>query len=349
MRDPNSDAFQEHVAAHLAEMHVAGASLVLIRDGELAWVGGFGVADAVTRAPVTEDTLFMLASVSKLFTGAALALRVEDGALGWDDPIHPLLPFEVRHPEHPEADITLRMLLRHESGIIDEDEDIWGNYAPGDPEEPLADFLESYLSPGGSRYDAANHFGAAPGERYSYSNVGFALLGYLVERSAEQPFDAFCAERIFEPLGLDAGWFLADVDEARVAHPHGVGGGVYWRMPHYGYPDYPDGQLRISAPDLARFLLAAHPRYGDDLPQLPAAPIVRAAWESGLGWKVYDWGDERAYGHGGSDRGVHTQARIGGDSGDGYVLLTNVRIEGEAEEHHRDCLLRSLRRAAREE
>lgn len=350
MAEPASEGFHDFVDAHLVAMEVPGAGIAVIRDGALYWEGGVGVADTVTRDPVRADTLFMLASISKLFTATAVLLLWEDGAFELDEDVNGALPFRLEHPDAPDAPITYRQLLQHRSGIRDDDFKIWSNYVRGDSEEALGDYLTSYLEPGGSRYDAALNFGPPPGADYRYSNIGFALLGWLVELHAGEPFDAFCQRRIFAPLGLeDAGWFLRDVDEQRVAHPSVYGAGAYFRGAHYGYPDYPDGQLRITPGELAAFLIAWHPDAGPREAQLPTRPTVTEAWLNGLTWKFYPWGDEQAAGHGGSDRGVHTQARIGRESADGFVVLLNAKMRTEAQEAHRDCLLSGVREAARAE
>lgn len=348
MSEPGSEGFHDYVDAHLVAMGVPGAGIAVIRDGALYWEGGVGVADTLTRDAVQADTLFMLASISKLFTATAALLLWEDGAFELDEDVNAALPFRLEHPDAPGEPITYRQLLTHRSGIRDEDFQIWSNYVRGDSEEALGDYLTSYLEPGGSRYDAQLNFAKPPGEDYRYSNIGFALLGWLVELHAGEPFDAFCQRRIFEPLGLeDAGWFLRDVDEQRVAHPSIYGGGVYWRGAHYGYPDYPDGQLRITPGGLAAFLLAWHPSAGDAALQLPTRRTAREAWGEGLAWKTYSWGDEQAMGHGGSDRGVRTEARIGRDSADGFVLLMNAKMRTDAQYAHLECLKDALRKAAR--
>ena len=132
-------------------------------------------------------------------------------------------------------------------------------YTQGDSPLRLGWFLEEYLVRGGLWYDPAKSFiPAAPGTKFHYSNIGFALAGHLVEAIEGVPFDVYCRGAIFQPLGMgDTSWRFADFPPDTVAMPYGWKPATQSFVPygHYGYPDYPNGCLRSSALDLARFLL----------------------------------------------------------------------------------------------
>jgi CubicO group peptidase (beta-lactamase class C family) len=123
---------------------VPGMAVALIKGSRLAWSHGYGIADLATKRPVTADTLFMLASVSKTVTSVALMSLIEDPArhLSLDDDVNASLPFAVRNPSFPSSRITFRMLLTHTSSLDGAPglEDIKNTF-DGDPTVTLRDFV----------------------------------------------------------------------------------------------------------------------------------------------------------------------------------------------------------------
>jgi N-acyl-D-aspartate/D-glutamate deacylase len=179
---------------------------MVIRDGEVAFAAGYGLADLERREPITSQTTFDLASVSKQFTAAAVLILAERGELELDDPMVEHLPELARFGDR----ITLRHLLTHTSGLPD-----------------YYDALEAVAVADGSRPDtaAAMRFLAAwdapplfpPGERWEYSNPGYEMLALVVERASRQRFGAFLEESIFRPLGM-TGSVVRDNTEPVIAH-----------------------------------------------------------------------------------------------------------------------------------
>ncbi|WP_242111679.1 serine hydrolase domain-containing protein [Luteimonas aquatica] len=165
-----------------------GAAVLVLRDGAPLARCGYGLADLETRTPVTPQTNFRLASVTKQFTAAAILLLAEDGKLGLDDPLRKWLP---SLPAAADA-ITLRHLLTHTSGLIDY-EDVM---AP-DAREQVHDSDVLRL------LETQDRLYFAPGTGYRYSNSGYALLALIVGKASGQDFAAFLRARIFRPLGMD--------------------------------------------------------------------------------------------------------------------------------------------------
>src|SRR5262249_34119564 len=122
----------------------------------------------------------------------------------------------------------------------------------------LADLTEGYLTPGGAYYDQMKNFEPkAPGAKSEYSNMGIVLAGYLVEVISGIPFDQYCKENIFAPLGMaKTSWRLADIDRSLLAEPYDKSSAGYVPYGQYGEPDYPDGMLRTSVLELGRFIIA---------------------------------------------------------------------------------------------
>lgn len=260
-----------------AEGHAAGMAAGLVRDGELVWSGGFGSADLERDLPMTAATVMNIASISKTVTATAVMQLWEEGRFGLDDDVRTIVPWELKHPEHPRVAITLRQLLTHTSSITD-GAVYDASYACGDPKVSLAEWVQGYFEEGGAFYDREQNFFSKPPEsRRIYSNVGFGLLGYLVEVVAGQPFEDFCEERIFTPLGMSStAWHLARIDRSQHAIPYEYGeagdavelvtaegskritveADGYVPMCLYSFPNYPDGLVRTSVEDFARFLSA---------------------------------------------------------------------------------------------
>jgi CubicO group peptidase (beta-lactamase class C family) len=232
-----------------------GFAIAIVHDKRVVFRQGYGYANLQTRLPATPDTPFMIASVSKVVTGTALMQLVQADGIDLDADINTYLPFEIRNP-HSTGKITLRHLATHTSGIVDDTAVLAATYAPGDSSIGFEEFFRSYLVAGGSRYSQKNFAKAAPGTQYHYSNIAVALTAYLLELRTGKDFAQFCQDNIFTPLGMNnTHWFLRQFpDIGKIAFPYDS---EHPDLTHYGYPTYPDGQLRSSVNDMAKFLLAA--------------------------------------------------------------------------------------------
>ncbi|MGW8181942.1 MAG: serine hydrolase domain-containing protein, partial [bacterium] len=269
-------------------------------------------------------------SVSKTIAATALMQLYEAGYFGLDDSVNAYLPFPVRHPMYPHIPITIRMLLTHTSGIRDN----WDvmPYFAGDSPIALGEYLQSYLVYGGQRYSSTkNFYGIAPGSELHYCNIAVALCGYLVEVFQWLPFDQYCRENIFMPLGMHhTAWFLRGLDTSLIARPYSYSGGVYVDEGLYGYSDYPAGQLRTTASDLSRFLMANIAGGELDGFRILDSATVRLMrtvhvqnppW--GLVWAKPNWSTVDLWGHAGNDAGVMTGMFLSEADSVGVIVLTN--------------------------
>jgi CubicO group peptidase (beta-lactamase class C family) len=184
------DAVDAYIRAEMEKRRIPGVALVVIQRGTVVKMQGYGVANLEHDVPVTPDTVFELASVTKQFTAAGIMLLVEEGKLGLDDAIS-------RHlsgtPDNWNG-ITVRHLLTHTAGLA--------SLAQG--------FRSLYVGGVKINYTTAQMFDAAtkdpisfaPGERYQYSDVGYFLLGMILEKASGQTYRTFMTERFFKPLGM---------------------------------------------------------------------------------------------------------------------------------------------------
>ena len=254
-----ADELDDFIVSNMTEGHIPGLSACVVEKTEVMFSKAYGKATFSPPIPATTDTLFTIGSISKTVTGTALMQLWEDGAFNLDDPVNDYLPFEVSHPVYADIPITFRMTLSHVSSIHDND-DVVNELLTlgGDSPIALGQFLEDYLTPGGEYYDPTGSYSDyKPGTNWEYSNIAFALNGYLVEVLAGMPFDQYCQQHIFDVLGMDeTKWFLKDLDLDHLATGYYWQGGSYAVIPHHGHPMYPAGWLRTSSPQLAHFLIA---------------------------------------------------------------------------------------------
>jgi CubicO group peptidase (beta-lactamase class C family) len=339
-------AIDELIEQKMADAHIPGLAAAVVMDGEVIWSEGYGYAHIAQQREVTPDTPFMLASTSKTVTAVALMQRVEDGAVGLEDDINDHLPFVVDNPRVEGETLLVRHIATHTSGIRDNWNNMPYNYG-GDSQIALGDFVEGYLVPGGQWYHETQNFNAwQPGTQYDYGNVATALAGFLVESAGGTPFDDQCDAGIFQPLGMtNTGWHLADFELNDVAMPYEWFDGSFVAYGHYGYPDYPDGQLRASAADMGRFLAAisAGGELGGERileqatveqmlsPQVPDVDPTQFIY-----WYGTTLAGRNVVGHNGGDDGVATDLYFAPDTGIGVILLMNtdwtVQVEQAAPE-----------------
>jgi CubicO group peptidase (beta-lactamase class C family) len=175
------------MAAHLDDHDIAGATVAVVRNGEVLVQKGYGYANLEERRPVDpERTLFRIGSVTKLFTWIAVMQQVEEGTLSLDTDVNEYIDFEI--PEAFGAPITLTHLLTHTPGFEDR-----GFRLFGDTEQSRRDYLAENMP---SRV-------RLPGSFSAYSNYGTALAGHIVERVSGSSWEDYVKERILDPLGME--------------------------------------------------------------------------------------------------------------------------------------------------
>jgi CubicO group peptidase (beta-lactamase class C family) len=305
-------------------------AIALVKNGRVGWSKGFGLADIDAKRPVTPDTLFMLASVSKTITSVALMHLFEDPALhvSLDEDVNGRLPFPVRNPSFPDKPITLRMLLTHTSSF----DGVLGlenveNTVDGDPTISLHDYVAAAVA------KSASWSSAEPGTAYSYSNIAITLVGYLVEAISGISLEAYCHEAIFKPLQMnETSWFLRGLDQTHIAMPYEFTQGLFQPQGQYGVPFYPATELRTSVTQLARFLMmfAGRGQYqgarvlqAATIDEMSRAQIPAIDPNQGLVWFREPLGNVTVLGHSGGYFGVGTEMWFDSTTGSGYVLLSN--------------------------
>ena len=317
---------------------IPGLSISIAKGGNIVWDKHFGYANINDSTLVDKNTMFILSSASKTVTGAALMHLFQQNLFLLNDNINDYLPFDINHPNYPEAPITFKMLLSHTSGIKDN----W-NFMPFyDSDSPLElnFYLNQYFTPGGEFYDSELNFtDYSPGTGFSYSNIGAALVGLLTEEISSQPFNEYCIQNIFEPLGMvDAYWFLSEIENLdQIAAPHQLVEGSNDSLAvleNYGYSDYPAGQLRTTSNNLAKFMSSFinNGMYNgieilnpETIALMETIHYPDIASDQGLIWYYKNLNERTLFGHSGSDIGSVTEMFISFSDDLGVVLLSNSR------------------------
>jgi len=181
--------------------HMPSLSTCIIKGDEVVWAEGYGLFDIEHNKNASEDTIYAVASISKTVTATALMQLYGQGLFELDDDINDYLNFSIRNPNYPDDPITFRMLLSHHSSLA---EDPWWLHKdyPGDCPVLFYPFLMEYLTPGGSEYSSEIWADCHPGEAFHYANMGYAIIGYLIEEMTGELFYQYCEDQIFIPLNM---------------------------------------------------------------------------------------------------------------------------------------------------
>ncbi|MBS0276724.1 MAG: beta-lactamase family protein, partial [Proteobacteria bacterium] len=228
----------------LGRADIAGAEVVVVKDGAVLLEKGYGVSNVKTQAPVDpKRTLFRPGSISKLFTWTAVMQLVEQHKIDLDTDINTYLDFKI--PAAYGKPITMRDLMTHRPGF---EETIKGLLAT-DPKKimPLREAL--------ARWIPERMF--PPGEVPAYSNYGAALAGYIVQRVSGEPFDLYIEKHIFQPLHMDHSTFRQPLPKKfEVDMSKGYATAAGDPKPYELIPMSPAGALATTGDDIARFMLA---------------------------------------------------------------------------------------------
>ena len=192
-------------------------SALAVRDGRVVYHKQFGsryldLKDPTRNRPANSDTLYRMASISKLVTTLGVMKLVEEGKLNLDADVSEVLGFPLRNPHFPDAPITLRMLLSHTSSLRDDAGHYW--------EATLNVHLKDVLVPGGRLYGKGDAWAknAAPGRYFRYANFPWGVVGTIMERATGERFDRLMRRLIFDPMRLPGGFHPADFSAEELAN-----------------------------------------------------------------------------------------------------------------------------------
>jgi CubicO group peptidase (beta-lactamase class C family) len=318
----------------MGDWEVPGLALGVVKDGVVVMARGYGVRKAGDPAPVDEHTLFAIGSCTKSFTATALGMLVDEGKVGWDDPVTKHLPRFQLHDPYATREITVRDLLCHRSGV-------GGN--------PLY-YFDATLS----RDEILRRFRYLPPtsgfrSRYEYQNLLYLAAGQIVPSVTGKTWDDFVRDRIFLPLGMRASntSVTALPPGGNLATPHynlmGPRRPVSW-MPFDHMA--PSASINSNVMDMTRWMQLQLGQGTYDKKQLLLQATVREMhtpqmvmplegdearvnplshfMTSGLGWVLQDYRGRKVVSHSGGTSGMTSVVAMVPEEGLGVVVLVNV-------------------------
>jgi len=332
------DIFIERI---MERNHISAVSAAIVHNDELLWTQGYGLADRERKTPAEPTTIYLVASISKTITATALMQLYEQGLFDLDDDINSYLNFSVRNPRYPDMPITFRMLLSHHSSMAVDPPTLFTRTFPGDLtiEGYPYPFYKELFSPGGIHYVPQMWTESRPGDDMNYANLGFGLLGYLVERFSGQSFEQYCQDHIFHPLDMyNTSFTVGSLASDRLARPYEYYQGVYYPYIQYTMMDYPAGGLRTTVVDLSHFLMAQMQNGTYNNVQLLAPESIQIMhtvqypnhtgynFKYGIGFQIWETQTGRHIGHSGGLFGVATLMVYRETDHTGIIMFLNKEI-----------------------
>ncbi|QTL37420.1 serine hydrolase [Pseudoalteromonas viridis] len=353
-RGHSFDAVDQGFTEELADMAIPGVAVAVIKDGQIVFEKGYGIANLETEQAMTVHAPMNVGSTSKAVMGVAIMQLIEQGRLSLDTPLSEMnLPFELAPPNN-ERDILLRHLVTHTSGIADTAQYNCSYYIHGTnlslyarggrescEETTLTDsteFYQAYLLPDGQYYseDVFIGEGSLPaGSVHNYSNVGAGLAGYAVEHQLGISLVDHMQQHLFAPLGMNnTHWDHTQLPEDNPKTPQYTidAEGVAQYVPEFSYPTFFDGDLNSSAHDLARLLIAISQGGTLDnvsvLSEQSVATMLSVQTDVPTYWMdtqgLFWFWQGPFVGHDGGDPGTHTIMSYNPYTKTGVVALANA-------------------------
>ncbi|MCX6316042.1 MAG: serine hydrolase [Bacteroidetes bacterium] len=338
------------------EADFPGFALSVIKEDSVLFSKAYGFADIAKRIPYSLETIQPIGSVSKTIIALALMKSIELGYFRLETNINELLPFNISNPYFPNDIITVKHLATHTSSLVD-NQSVYYNVvyqAEKKPTIELGSFLKDYYTKEGKYYSPDNFDSTKAGSNYSYSNIGSALMAYIIEVKAKMLFPDFTEKYIFQPLSMtNTSWFYDENYANNYATLYQINkpeSPLEERMVNadkslltYSCVTYPDGSLKTSVNDLTFFLKAMMKGYFSN----DCAIITKSSYKTLFEKQFTDsdmpknmdekepnraifWGYSRkgAIRHTGSDPGVFSFISFDPVSRIGRVMTLNASLEG---------------------
>jgi CubicO group peptidase (beta-lactamase class C family) len=341
---PAQDYVDQVVERARKEFDVPGIAVAIVKDGSVVLAKGYGVRKQGEPAPVTAQSLFRIASNTKAFTTAALAMLVDESKIRWDDPVTQHMPGFQLYDPYVTREMTIRDLLTHRSGLGLGAGDLMF-FPPGDLGRDEIIKRLRFIKP-------ATSFRSA----YAYDNLLYIAAGQLIPAVTGKSWDDFVRERIFTPLGMTN--TFTDVAALRngrdVATPHNALSGKLEALPQEDMDSSaPAGAIITCVADLAKWMNLQLSGGMAGTKRLFSAAQSREMWSSqtilpieqlskdapaafaatqpnfhayGLGWDLRDYRGKRLVGHTGSLSGYVSRTTLIPELKLGIVVLTNQEV-----------------------
>src|SRR5438876_6036314 len=311
----DTTAINRFVQAEMERQHIPGLSLAVLRGDQVLLARGYGFANVELHVPASDSTVYQSGSMGKQFTAALVEMLADNQRLRLDDSIVRWLPEGAGAWQG----ITVRHLLTHTSGIAEYTDSTF-NYRK--------DYTEAELV----RFAASRPLDFRPGERWSYSNTGYLLLGALIHRVSGRFYGDLLRDSVFGPLGMHDSRVISEADiipnrAAGYRLEEGVLQNQEWVAPSLNTTA--DGALYFTIRDLTRWAVALNHR------RVPSAAALDTAWTPvrlndgatypyGFGWGIFNQRGHLRISHGGAWQGFKTVIARYPQSGLTVIVLANL-------------------------
>ena len=321
------------VTKAMTDYPTPGFAMCIVKDGQVVYSQGLGLADVEHQRAMTPRSVSTEYSIAKSMTAMAVMQLVEQGKVNLDEPVTTYLPyFSMADPRYQA--ITVRMLLNHTSGMPD---DPWDFTLIGNV-DPLEQAVRSLSNK--SLLDA-------PGAAWSYSSLGYTVLGDLIAKVSAEPFPTYMQQHLLQPMGMRNSTFVPEeVDPALrvLGYVDAKAGGIEVGGPHFPLYDAPAANLYSNCEEMAKWALVMlnQGKAGEERVLTPAS--VEAMWTNGvatpwrdivgpwyggalqtysLGWHLGNMDGHRLVGNAGAEDGFNTHIQFAPDDGLAVIAMNN--------------------------
>lgn len=308
-----TDKVDDYIKAQMQTQKIPGLSMAVVRGGEIIKAKGYGLASVELNVAAMPETVYQSGSVGKQFTATAVMMLVEEGKIALDDKINKYFT------DAPESwsQITVRNLLTHTAGATDYPKDF--------------DFRRDYTEAELLKKAQAVPLAFAPGEKWSYSNIGYVTLGILIGKVSGKFYGDFLQERIFKPLGMDTARIISEADivmnrAAGYRMPKGELKNHEWVSPSMNTTA--DGSLYLTVLDMAKWDAALYTgkllkRSSFDQMWTPVKLNNGNTRPYGFGWALGEIRGHKIIEHGGAWQGFTSYIARYVDDKLTVIVLTN--------------------------
>lgn len=322
------------IADRMTFHKVPGVSVAFYDHGQIIWTKTYGFADVASKKPVTRDTLFQAASISKPVVALAALRLVQDGKLSLDDDVNiKLRTWKVPDNAFTEREkVTIRRILSHSAGLS-----VHG-FAGYSSDEALPTVVQILNGEKPANSDPIR-VEVVPGTLWRYSGGGFVILQTLMSDITGKPFPQIMSELVLRPAGMTHSTYEQPLPQNRAseaATPYRANGDPVKGGAHT-YPEMAPAGLWTTPSDLARMAMEIQNEYAGKSAKILSQDMARqmlthqiGTW--GLGFGLETPGEKLHFGHGGANEGFRCNIETYTDSGQGFAVMTNSDSGGELTE-----------------
>lgn len=313
------------VADRMKHYHVPGVNVAFIDHGQIAWTRTYGFADVAAKRPVTPETLFQAASISKPVSALAMLRLVQEGKLNLDEDVNvKLRAWKVPENEFTkEQKVTLRRIVTHSAGLT-----VHGfpGYASGEAVPSIVQILngEKPANTAPIRVDTV------PGTLWRYSGGGYVVMQLLLTEVTGKPFPQILHDLVLQPAGMTHSTYEQPLPmnlAAFAATPYRSDGEPVKGGPHT-YPEMAPAGLWTTPSDLARLAIEIQNEYAGKSNKILSQEtmrqmLTRQKGDWGLGFGLQNSGAQLLFGHGGANEGYRCDLEAYAETGQGFAIMTN--------------------------